>query len=61
MSEYIGCFSLPAVSQVKYLINKYHVYLMKSGRISLCGLSPSNIQYFVDAVKDAVTVYPKRD
>ena len=53
-------FILP-VLQVEYLISKHHIYLMKSGRISLCGLNSTNIQYFVDAVKDALTVHPERD
>ena len=50
-----------AEAQAEYLLSRHHVYLMKSGRISLCGLNPSNIQYFVEAVKDAVTAHPNRD
>ena len=57
-----GCIViLRPVAQVEYLISRYHIYLMKSGRISLCGLNSANIQYFVDAVKDALAVHPERD
>lgn len=58
-----GMFSFTGltVPQVEHLMSKYHIYLLKNGRISMCGLTSSNIQYFVDAVKDALALYPDRD
>ena len=45
--------------QVDYLTSKYHIYLLKNGRINMCGLNPGNINYVADAIKDAVTTYPE--
>ena len=43
---------------MEYLTNKYHIYLMKSGRINMCGLNASNIEYVADAFKDAIVTHP---
>lgn len=40
--------------QVQYLIEKYHIYALKSGRISMCSLSDSNIDYVANAIHDSV-------
>ena len=40
--------------QVKVLKEKYHIYLTDNGRISMAGLSTSNIDYFARAVDDVV-------
>merc|ERR1719270_1976207 len=32
-----------------------HIYLLKSGRISMCGLTPSNIDYVASSIHQAVT------
>ncbi|XP_078488641.1 aspartate aminotransferase, cytoplasmic-like [Ciona intestinalis] len=52
----IGMFSFTGLnaSQVQYL-KKRHIYLLSSGRINMCGLTTSNMEYFVDSVHDAVT------
>nr|XP_026691266.1 aspartate aminotransferase, cytoplasmic-like [Ciona intestinalis] len=52
----IGMFSFTGLnaSQVQYL-KKRHIYLLSSGRINMCGLTTSNMEYFVDNVHDAVT------
>ena len=32
-----------------------HIYLLKSGRISMCGLTPANIDYVAESINQAVT------
>ena len=46
-------------SQVEYLTSKYHIYLLNTGRINVCGLNPRNVEYVADAIKDAVLTYPE--
>ncbi|XP_014203846.1 aspartate aminotransferase, cytoplasmic [Copidosoma floridanum] len=53
----IGMFSYTGLSekQVEYLIKTYHIYLLRSGRINMCGLNDKNLDYVADAIHDAVT------
>ncbi|KAG0413702.1 hypothetical protein HPB47_009148 [Ixodes persulcatus] len=44
--------------QVQHLVEEYHVYLPKDGRISLCGLNTGNVEYVAKAIHDAVTKFP---
>lgn len=44
-----------AAKQVEYMIAEKHVYLMASGRINMCGLTTSNIDYIAQSIHDAVT------
>merc|ERR1719354_273069 len=32
-----------------------HIYLLKSGRISMCGVTPGNIDYVAESIHEAVT------
>ncbi|XP_047478353.1 aspartate aminotransferase, cytoplasmic-like [Penaeus chinensis] len=52
----IGMFSFTGLSaeQSKYLAEKYHIYLLSSGRINMCGLTTGNIDYVAEAINDAV-------
>ncbi|XP_071514994.1 aspartate aminotransferase, cytoplasmic [Panulirus ornatus] len=52
----IGMFSYTGLSaeQAKYLADKYHIYLMSSGRINMCGVTTGNIDYVAEAINDAV-------
>ncbi|CAG8433836.1 9599_t:CDS:10 [Ambispora gerdemannii] len=54
--EQIGMFSYTGLrtSQVKVLIQKYHIYLTDNGRISMAGLSTKNIDYFAKSLDDVV-------
>lgn len=56
----IGLFSYTGLNQrqCEYLIQEYHIYLLKSGRINICGLNPGNVQYVAKAINDAVTKFP---
>ncbi|KAH8402096.1 hypothetical protein KR009_009729, partial [Drosophila setifemur] len=53
----IGMFSYTGLneSQVRVLINEYHIYLLKTGRINMCGLNTGNIDYVAKAIHAAVT------
>lgn len=45
--------------QVEFLTSKYHIYLLKNGRINMCGLNGGNMDYVANAIKDAVTTHPE--
>ncbi len=36
------------------LIKDHHIYLLKSGRISLAGLNQANLQYVIDSIDQVV-------
>lgn len=36
-------------------MKEYHIYLMKSGRINMCGLTLKNLDYVANAIHEAVT------
>jgi len=56
ITDQIGMFSYTGLTQpmCERLINEHHIYLLKSGRISLAGLNKNNIQYMVDSVDEVV-------
>jgi len=56
ITDQIGMFSFTGLTQeqCERLISKHHIYLLKSGRISLAGLNKGNIQYMVDSIDEAV-------
>ncbi|XP_075229198.1 glutamate oxaloacetate transaminase 1 isoform X2 [Lycorma delicatula] len=53
----IGMFSYTGLTpkQVEYMVNECHIYMMDTGRISMCGLTCSNIDYVAQSIYDAVT------
>uniref|UniRef100_A0A5S6QQ09 Aspartate aminotransferase n=1 Tax=Trichuris muris TaxID=70415 RepID=A0A5S6QQ09_TRIMR len=56
ITDQIGLFSFTGLNekQVRYLIDVYHIYLLKSGRINMCGLNSSNVDYVAKAFVDAL-------
>ena len=54
--EQIGMFSYTGLTeeQVGLLIAQHHIYLMRSGRISICGLTTENVKYVASAIHDVV-------
>jgi len=46
-------------AQVELLASKHHIYMLKSGRVSMCGLNSKNIDYVAAAIKEAVITYPE--
>lgn len=57
ITQQIGMFSYTGLNeaQVKMLINDFHIYLLSSGRINMCGLNEKNVEYVANAIHDAVT------
>lgn len=43
-----------SAKQVETLVNEYHIYLLKSGRINMCGLTTKNIDYVANAIHETV-------
>ncbi|KAL1930692.1 hypothetical protein VTP01DRAFT_10854 [Rhizomucor pusillus] len=60
ITDQIGMFSFTGLKapQVKVLKEKYHIYMTDNGRVSMAGLSTSNIDYFAKAVDDVVRNVP---
>ncbi|XP_063236773.1 aspartate aminotransferase, cytoplasmic isoform X2 [Bacillus rossius redtenbacheri] len=56
----IGMFSYTGLTprQVEHLVGHYHVYLLKSGRVSMCGVTPHNIDYLAKAIHETVLLLP---
>ncbi len=54
------CVCVCVAAQVEFLASKYHIYMLKSGRVSMCGLNSKNIDYVAAAIKDAVITYPEQ-
>ena len=44
-----------SVDQVRLLTEKHHVYLLNSGRVNVCGITPTNVDHVGRAIHDAVT------
>lgn len=54
--DQIGMFSYTGLNmaQVTILIEEYHVYLLSSGRINMCGLNEKNVKYVAKAINEAI-------
>ncbi|KAL2835822.1 pyridoxal phosphate-dependent transferase [Aspergillus pseudoustus] len=55
----IGMFSYTGLGEdhVRRLREVHHVYLMRSGRASLCGVTESNVEYVAGAIAEVVRYY----
>ena len=42
------------------MTSKYHIYMLKNGRINMCGLNVGNLEYVSNAIKDAVISNPEK-
>lgn len=40
---------------MEILIKEFSIYLLKTGRISMCGLNENNVKYVAKAIHEAVT------
>jgi aspartate aminotransferase len=52
--------SCHAEAQVDILVREYHIYLLKTGRVSLCGLNDSNLEYVADAIAETIAATSAR-
>jgi len=57
----IGMFSYTGLTQEMcvFLKQEKHLYLLKSGRISMCGVTSSNVDYVAKAIHEAVLKFQK--
>ena len=57
ITNQIGMFSYTGMNakQCEHLIKKWHIYLVKNGRISMAGVNSGNVRYIAEAMKDAIT------
>lgn len=60
ITKQIGMFSYTGLgpSQVQYLAQECHIYLLRSGRINMCGLNTKNVDYVAQCINKAVTTIP---
>ena len=56
ITDQIGMFSYTGLSPktCEVLTKKYHVYLMKTGRISVAGINKKNVAYLAQSIKSAI-------
>ncbi|CAB3982763.1 Aspartate aminotransferase, cytoplasmic [Paramuricea clavata] len=54
--KHCGMFTFTGLTprQVKYLLEKYHIYTLGNGRINMCIINPSNVEYVAKGIDDAV-------
>ncbi|KRT85898.1 hypothetical protein AMK59_2684 [Oryctes borbonicus] len=60
ITSQIGMFSYTGLNEQQslHMTNNYHIYMLKSGRINMCGLNPNNIDYVAKAIYETVTNIP---
>ncbi len=61
ITEQIGMFSFTGLSPdvCQFLIKEKHIYLLKNGRVSMCGITPRNIDYVAESIHEGVTKFQK--
>ncbi|KAG5897213.1 hypothetical protein JTB14_022564 [Gonioctena quinquepunctata] len=62
LTKQIGMFSYTGLNecQSNNMVKKHHVYMLRSGRISMCGLTPKNVEYVARAIYETVTTIPTK-
>ncbi|CAH1960575.1 unnamed protein product [Acanthoscelides obtectus] len=62
ITQQIGMFSYTGLNELQSenMVKKHHVYMLKSGRISMCGVTPSNVEYVAKAIHETVTSMPDK-
>ncbi|XP_076241919.1 glutamate oxaloacetate transaminase 1 [Calliopsis andreniformis] len=63
ITQQIGMFSYTGLTerQVEHLINHYHIYMLRSGRINMCGLNEFNLDYVANAIYETVVLFPESE
>lgn len=59
ITDQIGMFSFTGLNpdMCAFLVNEKHIYLLKNGRISMCGVTPGNLEYVASSIHEAVTKF----
>ncbi|XP_030748126.1 aspartate aminotransferase, cytoplasmic [Sitophilus oryzae] len=62
ITEQIGMFSYTGLNaeQSQHMVKMHHVYMLSSGRISMCGLTHSNVEYVAKSIKETLTDLPSK-
>nr|CAD7464091.1 unnamed protein product [Timema tahoe] len=58
ITQQIGMFSYTGLTpkQVEHMVKKYHIYMLESGRINICGIGSKNIDYVARAIHESVVL-----
>lgn len=56
ITDQIGMFSYTGLSEkiCDILIEKYHIYMLRTGRISMAGVNTKNVSYIAESIKAAI-------
>lgn len=56
ITNQIGMFSYTGMSekQCEKMINNYHIYMLKNGRISMSGVTKKNVKYIAESIKKSI-------
>jgi aspartate/tyrosine/aromatic aminotransferase len=56
ITEQKGMFSYTGLSEkvCDMLINNYHIYMSKTGRISISGITTKNVSYLASSIKKSI-------
>jgi len=56
ITDQIGMFSYTGLNtdQVKRMVEEFHIYMTKDGRISVAGLNPGNVDYVAQCIDTVV-------
>lgn len=49
-----NCHLFLSAFQCDFLRQQFHIYLMRNGRINVCGITATNVDYVASAIRDAV-------
>ena len=57
ITSQIGMFSYTGLTEAQCanMVDNFHIYLLKSGRISMAGINTGNVEYVANAIKESVT------
>jgi len=62
VTQQIGMFSFTGLTpnQVDHLVKQHKVFLLKDGRINICGLNTKNVDYVAKAIDETVRTLPAK-
>ncbi|KAL1497505.1 hypothetical protein ABEB36_008455 [Hypothenemus hampei] len=62
ITDQIGMFSYTGLNEAQslHMVQKHHIYMLKSGRISMCGITPNNVQYVAKSIHETLTSLPAK-
>ncbi|XP_050307164.1 aspartate aminotransferase, cytoplasmic [Anthonomus grandis grandis] len=62
ITQQIGMFSYTGLNQEQsmHMVKQHHVYMLKSGRISMCGITPNNVGYVAKSICETLTTLPSK-